>query len=294
METKSVKAVLIAGPTASGKSALALNMAEKLGGAVVNADSIQVYDALRILTARPTASQMRQVPHYLYGHVPAAHAYSVGQWSGDVERLLSSRDLSGRVPIFVGGTGLYFKALLSGLSAMPAIPQVVRERWRGRLFREGAGTLHAELERRDPGSAAQLKPGDGQRVVRALEVIDATGRSIRSFQQTPGKALIDTNAVRKILFRPDRAKLQQRIRARFEAMMQAGAIEEVCALLAQNISPELPAMKAIGVREITAMIEDGSTAGETIELAVIASRQYAKRQMTWFRNQFGDDWETPE
>lgn len=294
METSSVKAVLIAGPTASGKSALALDMAARMEGAIVNADSMQVYDALPVLTARPTAEQMRQVPHHLYGHVPASHPYSVGQWSRDVETLLTSGDLSGRVPIFVGGTGLYFKALLGGLSAMPMIPQNVRERWRGRLSREGAGTLHAELQRRDPAAAAQLKPGDGQRVVRALEVIDATGQSIRSFQQAAGDALIDTAAVRKILFQPDRADLQKRIRARFETMIKAGAIEEVRALLAQDISPELPAMKAIGVREITAMIEERSTADEAVERAVIASRQYAKRQMTWFRNQFGDDWERPE
>lgn len=294
MKAESVKAVLIAGPTASGKSALALDMAVRMDGAVVNADSMQVYDALAVLTARPTAEQMGQVPHYLYGHVPAAHAYSVGQWSRDVEMLLDGPDLGGRVPIFVGGTGLYFKALLGGLSAMPTIPQSVRERWRGRLLKEGAGPLHAELERRDPDMAALLKRGDGQRVVRALEVIDATGRSIRSFQQTAGEALIDTNAVRKILFRPDRTDLQNRIRARFEAMIKAGAIEEVRALLAQNISAELPAMKAIGVREITAMIDERCTASEAVERAVIASRQYAKRQMTWFRNQFGDDWEAPE
>jgi len=269
-------------------------MAVRMEGAIVNADSMQVYDTLPVLTAQPTTEQLRQVPHHLYGHVPASHPYSVGQWSRDVERLLTSGDLNGRVPIFVGGTGLYFKALAGGLSVMPTIPQSVRERWRGQLSREGAGALHVELERRDPAMAAQLKPGDGQRIVRALEVIDATGRSIRTFQQAAGDALIDAAAVRKILLQPDRADLQKRIRARFEAMMKAGAIEEVRALLAKDIPPELPIMKAIGVREIAAMIEKRSTASEAIELAVIASRQYAKRQMTWFRNQFGDDWERPD
>lgn len=289
-----MKAVLIAGPTASGKSALALDLAAKLRGAIVNADSMQVYDALSVLTARPTAADMRLIPHHLYGHVPASQAYSVGRWSRDVEALLRSRHLKEKVPIFVGGTGLYFKALLGGLSAMPVVPETVRNHWRERLLREGSLSLHAELERRDPSIAARLKPGDGQRIVRALEVVDATGQSIRTFQEGEGKALFDVDSVRKLVFRPDRNVLQQRIRTRFETMMASGAIGEVQSLLAQNLAPDIPAMKAIGVRQITAMIEGRSTASEAVELAVIASRQYAKRQMTWFRNQFGDDWETVE
>lgn len=287
-----MKAVLIAGPTASGKSALALDLATRMNGAIVNADSMQVYDTLRVLTARPTTAEIKQIPHHLYGHVPAVEAYSVGRWSRDVEKLLTGHDLGERVPIFVGGTGLYFKALLGGLSNIPQIPQPVRDYWRDQLMRQGSGELHAELERRDPFMAERLKPGDGQRIVRALEVIDATGQSIHGFQQSGSAALIDPDTVRKIVFRPDRVVLQQRIRTRFEGMMRSGAVEEVQSLLLQNLPADASVMKAIGVREITAMIEGRTTEGEAVELAVIASRQYAKRQMTWFRNQFGDDWET--
>ncbi len=252
---------------------------------------MQVYDVLKVLTARPSDADMNRIPHFLYGHVPAAQPYSVGRWSRDVETLLREGDMAGRTVIFAGGTGLYFKALLGGLSSMPAIPEAVRNHWRERLSREGSAILHAELQRCDPAVAARLKAGDGQRIVRALEVFEATGRSISAFQDGRGKALVDGNAVRKIVFRPDRDVLRQRIRARFENMMAGGAVEEVEALLALELAPDLPAMKAIGVREIAAFLAGRLSVDEAVERAAIATRQYAKRQMTWFRNQFGDDWE---
>lgn len=287
-----MKAVLIAGPTASGKSALALEFAARLDGVVVNADSMQVYDTLRVLTARPTEADLDRANHHLYGHVPAQQAYSVGRWTRDVEMLLADQKLQGKIPIFVGGTGLYFKALLGGLSSMPVIPETVRRLWRERLTSQGSAILHEELERRDPETASRLKVGDGQRIVRALEVFDATGRPISAFQENKGKALIDVGAARKIVFRPDRQVLRHRIRARFEAMINTGAIEEVRTLLSLNIGPDVPAMKAIGVREISAFLEGRSSMDEAVELASIATRQYAKRQMTWFRNQFSDNWES--
>ncbi|MBW8635816.1 tRNA (adenosine(37)-N6)-dimethylallyltransferase MiaA [Hoeflea sp. WL0058] len=284
-------AVLIAGPTASGKSSLALQLAAELDGVIVNTDSMQVYDTLRVLTARPSDDDLRAAPHRLYGHVPASESYSVGAWSRDVGRLLAEEEGRRRTAIFVGGTGLYFKALTGGLSEMPDIPDEIRQRWRERLAAEGSQPLHRELALRDPDIAARLKPGDSQRIVRALEVHEASGKSIRHFQETKGKSLLEGPVLRRIVLAPDRAPLRQRIRARFEAMMDAGAVEEAQALLAMNLPPDLPSMRAIGVREIAAWLGGDLTRDEAVERAVIATAQYAKRQMTWFRNQFGDDWE---
>ena len=285
-------AVLIAGPTASGKSALALDIAERSGGVIVNADSMQVYDALRILTARPNAADTARIEHRLYGHVPAADSYSVGRWSREVAALLGDPALKGRPVVFAGGTGLYFKALLGGLSAMPPIPDAARDLWRTRLAEEGPHALHAALMVRDPETAAALKPGDSQRIVRALQVFEATGQSIRTFRETAGRPLIDLQTARRIVLHTDRAALRKRIRTRFERMMEQGAVQEVQALLAQKLSPDLPAMKAIGVREIAAFLDGNLSADEAIERAAIATGQYAKRQTTWFRNQFGTEWQT--
>ncbi len=258
---------------------------------MINADSMQVYDTLRVLTARPGADETDGVAHFLYGHVPVAEAYSTGRWLRDVAALLSDPGIRGRVPIFVGGTGLYFRALLGGLSDMPAIPEAVRTRWRTRLSEDGPEALHRELSDRDPAAAATLKPGDSQRIVRALEVFEASGRSILSFQEAAGKPLVDQTAARKIVLLPDRSILWERIRDRFERMMREGAVDEVRALLAQDLAPDLPAMKAIGVREIAAYLEGRMSREETIERAAIATRQYAKRQSTWFRNQLSENWE---
>ena len=290
MSGKEVSAVLIAGPTASGKSALALDWAEKTDGVVVNADSMQVYDTLSVLTARPTESEMGDIPHFLYGHVSPTHAYSVGQWTRDVERLLEGPELDGRTPVFVGGTGLYFKALLGGLSDMPDIPEPIRASLRERLGRDGPQELHAELADCDPDMAAQLDETDGQRIIRALEIFQTTGQSLQLLQSRSGEALIDGSDAIKLVFRPDRPALRKKIRTRFEQMMEQGAVEEVEALLALNLSDDLPAMKAIGVREIAAFLAGQCSRDEAVERASIASGQYAKRQMTWFRNQLDNNW----
>ncbi|AUW43452.1 tRNA (adenosine(37)-N6)-dimethylallyltransferase MiaA [Rhizobium leguminosarum] len=286
-----VNAILITGPTASGKSALAVELAKRHDGAVINADSMQVYDTLRVLTARPSEEEMQGVPHHLYGHVPAGAAYSTGAWLRDVSALLPALRVAGRLPVFVGGTGLYFKALTGGLSDMPAIPEALRETLRTRLLEEGPDGLYGELAAADPAMAASLNRQDGQRIVRALEVVKATGRSIADFQGQSGPVIIDADEARKIVVLPDRAVLHQRINGRFEKMLQQGAEDEVRALLALDLPAEAPVMKAIGVSQITAMVRGEMTRDEVLEKGAAATRQYAKRQMTWFRNQMDDSWE---
>lgn len=286
-----VNAILITGPTASGKSALAVELAKRHDGVVVNADSMQVYDTLRVLTARPSEEEMQGVPHHLYGHVPAGAAYSTGGWLRDVSALLPTLRAAGRLPVFVGGTGLYFKALTGGLSDMPEIPEALRKALRSRLLEEGPDGLYAELAVADPAMAASLNRQDGQRIVRALEVMKSTGRSIADFQGQSGLVIIDAAQARKIVVLPDRAVLHQRINGRFEKMLQQGAEDEVRALLALDLPAEAPVMKAIGVSQITAMIRGEMTRDEVLEKGAAATRQYAKRQMTWFRNQMDDSWE---
>jgi tRNA dimethylallyltransferase len=286
-----VNAILITGPTASGKSALAVDLAKRHGGVVINADSMQVYDTLRVLTARPSQEDMEGVPHHLYGHVPAGQAYSTGAWLRDVTALLPRIRAEEKLPVFVGGTGLYFKALTGGLSEMPVIPDEIRQRLRARLIEEGAEGLHAELVKADPAVAKSLNVQDGQRIVRAMEVFEATGQSIAEFQGQAGLQIIDPDTARKIVVLPDRALLHQRINGRFERMLEQGAEDEVKALLALDIPPEMPVMKAIGVSQIAAMLRGEMNRGEVIERGAAATRQYAKRQITWFRNQMDESWE---
>jgi len=285
------EAILITGPTASGKSALAMKLAGEVGGVVINADSMQVYDTLRVVTARPSADEMQGVPHCLYGHVPAGAVYSTGEWLREVTALLQGLKAEGRLPVIVGGTGLYFKALTGGLSDMPEVPETVRAALRERERRDGAEVLHLELTQRDPAVAAKLDPSDGQRIVRALEVLEVTGQSITVFQARSGPVIIDPARARKLIALPERTLLHERINRRFASMMDEGAVEEVRALLAQNLSPEMPAMKAIGVSQIAAMLQGEISRQEAIEKASAATRQYAKRQMTWFRNQMDESWE---
>lgn len=283
-------AILITGPTASGKSALAVELAKRHGGAVINADSMQVYGTLRILTARPSEAEMQGVPHHLYGHVPAGAAYSTGTWLRDVTALLPSLRAKGQLPVFVGGTGLYFKALTGGLSDMPAIPENIRNRLRARLLNDGAEALHAELAKLDPAAAGSLSIQDGQRIVRALEVVEATGQSILRFQGQAGPLIVDPARAEKIIVLPERAVLHQRINGRFEKMLEQGAEDEVKSLLALGLSLEMPAMKAIGVSQIAAMLKGEMTRSQVIEKGAAATRQYARRQMTWFRNQMDESW----
>jgi tRNA dimethylallyltransferase len=283
-------AILITGPTASGKSALAVRLAAEHGGCVVNADSMQVYDTLDILTARPQPEEMGGIEHRLYGHVPAGSAYSTGDWLREAAGVVAALRAQGKIPVFVGGTGLYFRALTGGLSDMPPVPDAIRSRLRERLAAEGAETLHGELQARDPQTAARLMPGDGQRVVRALEVLEATGRSIADFHAASGPAVIDPERAEKIVVLPDRTVLASRIDRRFAAMLRSGAVEEVKTLLALELSPDMPVMKAIGVPQIVAMLAGTMSEAEVIERGAAATRQYAKRQMTWFRNQLDDSW----
>jgi tRNA dimethylallyltransferase len=288
-------AILIAGPTASGKSALALTLARKLGGTIVNADSMQVYRDLRIITARPARAEEARAPHRLYGHVDAAENYSVGRWCADAASALADTLRVGRVAVIVGGTGLYFKALTQGLAAVPPVPDEIRAEVRARLASEGIAALHAELARRDPGSAARLMPGDRARITRALEVVLATGRSLVDWHRDGMPAIVDPTLAAKIFLAPARTDLLARIDARFDAMLSDGAIEEVRALAARNLDPELPAMKAHGVPWLIRYFRGEFTLAEAAEAGKRDTRQYTKRQATWFRNQLPDwEWVKPE
>src|SRR3954468_1605508 len=226
------RAVLIAGPTASGKSALALRLAAKLGGVIINADSMQVYRDRRVITARPAPEDEARVPHRLYGHVDAAVNYSTGQWLRDVGEVLAALAQEGRPAILVGGTGLYFKALTSGLAAVPPIPAEIREQVRGRLASEGVRPLYAELIERDPMTATRLMPNDRSRISRALEVVLATGRALSDWHREGLPPLIDAESAAKVFITCERKELVRRIEARFGVMLGAGALDEVRALAA--------------------------------------------------------------
>ena len=281
----SFEIVLIAGPTASGKSALALNVAEELHGDVVNADSMQVYRDLRIITARPTPHDERRAPHRLYGHVDAAENYSVGCWCTAAAETLAALATQDRPAIIVGGTGLYFSALARGLAAVPAIPAEIRKQVRQRLATDGVAVLHAELAARDPATAARLKTGDRARVTRALEVVLATGRSLTDWHEDNKPPGIDLARAAKVFLMPDRDELARRIDARFDGMIAAGAIEEVRALAARNLDPSLPAMKAHGVPWLIRHLKGEIALADAVEQSKRDTRRYTKRQATWFRNQ---------
>jgi tRNA dimethylallyltransferase len=287
--------VLIAGPTASGKSALALALAEKLGGEVINADSMQVYRDLRIITARPTPDEERRVPHRLYGHVDAAENYSVGRWCADAAAALAAAQAAAKTAIVIGGTGLYFNALTRGIAAVPPIPAEIRKDLRARLANEGAPALHAELAARDPVGAARLMPGDRARVTRALEVVLATGRPLFDWHDDNKPAAIDLARVAKVFLMPERDELLERIDTRFDAMMASGALDEVRALKARELDPNLPAMKAHGVPWLIRHLKGEIMLAEAVEGGKRDTRQYTKRQATWFRNQLPEfEWVEPQ
>ncbi len=284
-ELGDTKAVLIAGPTASGKSALALALAEATGGVVINTDSMQVYSDLRIITARPTPEDEARAPHRLYGYCDAAVNCSAGAWVDDAAIVLKEARAEGRLPIFIGGSGLYFKALTRGLSAVPPVPAEVREDVRLRLERDGVEALHAELSRRDPTSAEKLKPRDRTRIARALEVIEATGRSLRDWHQEGLPPLLPVEQTVSVFLAPDRDELYARIDKRFTTMIETGALGEVAALAARKLDPLLPAMKAHGVPALIRYLAGDITLDEAAEIGRADTRHYAKRQFTWFRHQ---------
>jgi tRNA dimethylallyltransferase len=279
--------VLIAGPTAGGKSALALRLAEELGGEVVNADALQVYRDLRILSARPTAADEARVPHHLYGFVDAAETWSVGKWLRHAQEALARIAARGRPAVVVGGTGLYFRALTQGLADIPAVPEAVRRLARERFDRLGEAAVRQALAKADPAAAARIAPGDRQRLVRALEVLEATGRPLSAWQAATSPAL-QPGAWRAMVVEPPRAELYARCDARFEAMVEAGALEETRALLKRGLDPALPAMKAVGVRELGRHLSGELSLPDAVALARQETRRYAKRQLTWFRNQTPD------
>ncbi len=280
------RAVLIAGATASGKSALALETARASGGVVINTDAMQVYDVLRVLTARPSADETGDIPHLLYGTVPPSIRFSTGDWLRAVEAALP--ELAGRTLIFVGGTGLYFDALTRGFAEIPEIPAAIVREVEAELSgldRAARGKLMAE---RDPETAKLLKAPDPQRVTRALAVLKATGRPLASCHRDTERGLLEGCEVERIVLNPDREVLRERIAQRFARMFDGGAVDEVKALRRMKLDPGLPAMKAIGVPEISDWLDGRTSREEAIELAIIATRQYAKRQRTWFRNRMAD------
>ena len=289
------EAVLIAGPTASGKSALALALAQAAGGVVINTDSMQVYRDLRVLTARPTLEEEARVPHRLYGHVDAAVNCSAGAWVAAVAETLASVRAQGLRPIFVGGSGLYFKALTRGLSAVPPIPPEIRCEVRARLERDGVEALHTELMRRDPVSAERLNLRDRARIARALEVVEATGRSLLDWHRESQPPLLSPGTFRALFLVPERDALYARIDARFGAMLKAGALDEVARLAARRLDPLLPAMKAHGVPALIRHLNGEIALEEAAEIGRADTRHYAKRQFTWFRHQLPEfEWVTPE
>lgn len=287
-------AILIAGPTASGKSALALTLAERMGGVVVNADSMQVYGDLRILTARPTPTEEALAPHRLYGFVDGEVNYSVARYLADAAAVLAEIRAAGKRPIVVGGTGLYFKALTEGLSEVPPVPATVREAVR--QASEGVSTpaLHARLAERDPGTAEGVRPSDRLRVLRALEVLEATGQPLTAFRgrKRPGPL---HGAAARLFLAPDRAWLRARIDARFTAMIGEGALDEVRALMTRRLDPMLPIMRAHGVPALIAHLNGEMTLDAATARGQADTRAYAKRQFTWFRHQMpGWTWAAPE
>ncbi|MCB1386778.1 MAG: tRNA (adenosine(37)-N6)-dimethylallyltransferase MiaA [Nitratireductor sp.] len=285
-----VRAILIAGPTASGKTELALRLAERFGGEVVNADSMQVYAGLRLITARPNDGETARAPHHLFGHVDPADGYSVAHWLADAER--SMRAIAGRggLPILAGGTGLYFNGLLKGLNAVPPVDPGIRAELRERAA-AGDDGLFLELEAADPQTASKLRPGDTQRVARALEVVRSTGRPLSWWQAQPtSRPLLSGGDYAGVVLEPERAVLRERIAARFRAMVAQGALEEAADFMARGLPAVRPAMRAIGMGELSAHLRGEISLEAAMALAITATQQYAKRQSTWFRNQFGVEW----
>src|SRR5258705_9502013 len=276
-------AILIAGPTASGKSGLAMELAQTLGGIVINADSMQVYAELAVLTARPSADDETRTPHRLYGHVKASAPYSVGRYQEEAAAMLAEARSAKRVAIFTGGTGLYFDALTKGLSPIPAVSAEIRDGVRQRFEAIGRDAFFAEFAHRDPMTASKLRVSDTQRVLRAAAVLEATGRPLAQWQEMSGTpVLADLRRVARMVLSPPREVLFGRIDRRFEAMVAGGALEEARLLL--GLDPALPAAKALGIPQLQEYLLERATLEAAITEAQLATRRYVKRQMTWFRH----------
>ena len=279
------RALLIAGPTASGKSALAMRAAERLGGVVINADSMAVYRDLVVLTGRPVAADLARVPHRLYGHRDAAEPHSVGLWLAEAEAELRRAREAGAVPVVVGGTGLFFKALTQGLSDVPAVPEAVRERIRAEAAAVPPEALHARLASLDPLTAARLRPSDPQRIARALEVFESTGQPLAAFQARRAPPVLPMARAVGLVLAPERQALGRAIAARFDRMMEGGALGEVERLRDRGLDPTLPAMRALGVRPLLAHLGGSLSRDEAVARAKAETRAYAKRQATFARHQ---------
>ncbi len=277
------RTILIAGPTASGKSAAALAVAEKIHGEIVNADALQVYRDLRVLSARPSSADEARRPHHLYGHVDGAVRYSAGEWSRETARTVADIHARGKAAIVVGGTGLYFRVLEKGLSEAPPIPDEVREAAAARYDEIGPEAFRAEVLSFDP-EMARLGPTDRQRHVRAWEVFQASGAPLSEIQGRPSAPIVD-HVEARVVIEPARETLYAAIERRYDAMLAAGALGEARALLSRRLDPGLPIMKAVGAAELMAHLEGWATLEEAIDLAKRNTRRFAKRQLTWFRNQ---------
>lgn len=280
------RCILIGGPTASGKTALAIALARQLGGEIVNADSMQLYKGLEILSAQPEAQERAGVPHHLFGVADPSERWSAGRWADAAMAALSTINSQGRRAIFVGGTGLYFKVLTQGLAPVSPIPFKVRH-YTVELAQKGYEALRNRACELDPEGAARIKPGDSQRLIRLIEVVTATGRSMADIHAGT-RAFIARADWAGFALHPDRAALYERIEARFDAMMAAGALDEARALHARGLDRNLPAMKAVGLRPLLAHLDGSLTLEQAIAQARTDSRRYAKRQFTWFANQHAD------
>jgi tRNA dimethylallyltransferase len=291
----SPRAFLIAGPTASGKTALALEIAERVGGAVINADSMQVYRDFRILTARPTPEEEARAPHFLFGHVDAAVNYSVGSWLVDFAATLAELDACGLTPVVVGGTGMYFKAAFMGLSDIPAVPDTVRQAVRAAAQGKTPQQLHAELAACDPQTAQRLRPSDPQRILRALEVFAATGKPLSTYHRSRCAPLLKMDLCRAIFLSPERSTLYARIDRRYDQMIDAGALDEVAMLRARGLDPALPAMRAHGAPHLMSFLNGELSREEATARGKSDTRHYARRQFTFARHQLpGFEWLSPD
>lgn len=282
----SKRVLILAGPTASGKTALSLHAAHRLKGEIVNADSMQVYEGLPLISAQPSAQERAAAPHHLFGVIDPAERCSVGRWAALALEAIEAIHTRGAVPIFVGGTGLYFKALLEGLAPVPDIPATVSDQVDDLFASGGLDALREEADRLDPVASARISEGDRQRLMRVIAVARTAGKPLSELQDDT-RPLLDPAMVQGVVIQPDRSALYARIERRFDTMTEAGALSEARAIAGRSLSPDLPAMKAVGLPPLLAHLEGEITLEAAIETAKRDSRRYAKRQYTWFSNQHG-------